>query len=93
MKKYWKSIDELKNTSEQEKTENLEEEQKNLILGLFDDGLKEKSASRRDFLKLCGFSITTAALVASCERPIQKAIPYLFKLQTYLDRIYRINMI
>ena len=37
------------------------------------------SASRRDFLKTFGFSIAAASIVASCKRPIDKAIPYLVK--------------
>ncbi|MEA3461980.1 MAG: 4Fe-4S dicluster domain-containing protein [Bacteroidota bacterium] len=35
--------------------------------------------SRRDFLKLFGFSVASAAVVSSCEKPVQKAIPYLIK--------------
>ncbi len=34
--------------------------------------------SRRDFLKLMGFSVATASL-AACEAPVRKAIPYLVK--------------
>jgi len=37
------------------------------------------SGSRRDFLKLFGFSVASAAVVSSCEKPVQKAIPYLIK--------------
>ena len=37
------------------------------------------SGSRRDFLKLLGFSVASAAVVSSCEKPVQKAIPYLIK--------------
>lgn len=35
------------------------------------------STSRRDFLKLMGFSLGYAALATSCENPVRKAIPYL----------------
>lgn len=79
MKKYWKSIEDLKKPAEKEQVDNNEDTHKNRLLDLFDSGIDEKSTSRRDFLKLCGFSLTTAAVVASCEKPIQKAIPYLIK--------------
>ncbi len=37
------------------------------------------SSSRRDFLKMLGFSVTAATLAASCETPVRKAIPYIVK--------------
>ena len=37
------------------------------------------SGSRRNFLKLFGFSVASAAVVSSCEKPVQRAIPYLIK--------------
>ena len=39
----------------------------------------EKSASRRDFLKVLGFSVTAATVAASCELPVKKSIPYLIQ--------------
>src|SRR5665647_2363877 len=39
--------------------------------------MMKKYSSRRDFLKVFGFSLSSAALIASCKRPVQKAIPYL----------------
>ncbi len=44
-----------------------------------DDNTLEATTSRRDFLKLFGFSIATAAVAASCEQPVRKAIPYLIR--------------
>ncbi|MBY5959022.1 4Fe-4S dicluster domain-containing protein [Membranicola marinus] len=35
--------------------------------------------NRRDFLKYVGFSVGAAAIAASCETPIRKAIPYVTK--------------
>ena len=40
---------------------------------------KKGNTSRRDFLKLLGFSVSYAALANSCEMPVRKAIPYLNK--------------
>jgi Fe-S-cluster-containing dehydrogenase component len=37
------------------------------------------STSRRDFLKLCGYSFASAALLASCKRPVLKALPYIIQ--------------
>jgi hypothetical protein len=39
----------------------------------------KQSTSRRDFLKTCGFSFASAALLASCKRPVQKALPYVIQ--------------
>ena len=77
MKTYWRSIDELANPQELRRQEVREEaKQKSMLL----KGDKElNSASRRDFLKTFGFSLAAASIVASCKRPVEKAIPYLVK--------------
>lgn len=48
----------------------------------YDDKTLNTSSSRRDFLKLFGFSIASAAVAASCEQPVRKAIPYLIRPET-----------
>ncbi|WP_423129204.1 4Fe-4S dicluster domain-containing protein [Gaoshiqia sp. Z1-71] len=40
---------------------------------------KAEGSSRRDFLKLFGFTVASAAIAASCEQPVQKAIPFLIR--------------
>ena len=62
-----------------EPEEKFEKEHKASVLEMFDPAIAEAKASRRDFLKLFGFSVTSAALAASCERPVQKAIPYVIQ--------------
>ena len=79
MKKYWKSPEELSygvNTSQEDK---FELDHKNSVIDLFEKDIPEKTTSRRSFLKLMGFSISAATVVAGCKRPVQKAIPYLIK--------------
>ena len=79
MEKQWRSIEEYHNGPEPEKSNNGESAHNNAILDLLDSKAVETSGSRRDFLKLFGFSVATAAVVSSCEKPVQKAIPYLIK--------------
>ncbi len=78
MKKYWKSLDEFRNVPDTER-ERHEETHKNAVLDLFQAEVAHARSSRRDFLKLFGFSLTSAALVASCEKPVIKAIPYVIQ--------------
>ena len=39
----------------------------------------QKAHSRRDFLKMLGFSVSAATIAASCRIPVKKAIPYVIK--------------
>ena len=78
-KKYWKGLEELRNDAEFVKQKNNEFQE---LLPL-DEIIHQKSTdltatNRRDFLKFMGFGIAAAAL-ASCEAPVQKAIPYVVK--------------
>ena len=79
MEKYWRSLDEYKNGPDPHVEKATEEEQKNLVLDLGSEKISGTRSSRRDFLKLVGFSFATAAITTSCEKPVQKAIPYLIK--------------
>src|SRR4029077_10620118 len=36
-------------------------------------------SSRRDFLKMLGFSTGAAVIAASCEMPVRKSIPYIWR--------------
>jgi MoCo/4Fe-4S cofactor protein with predicted Tat translocation signal len=79
MKKYWKSIEELQERQETEQLqkssgpgpelETVSEEQKPDIL----------KGNRRDFLKMFGFTVASAAIASSCEQPVRKAIPFLIQ--------------
>ena len=73
MTKYWRSIEELNDPVSFKKAEmRLEVDAKRV-------GIQNQPASRRDFLKTFGFSVAAASLVASCTKPVNKAIPYLLK--------------
>ena len=66
-KTYWKGLPELKNDASLVKNASSE----------FGNA-PEDGHSRRDFLKLMGFSVAAVSL-AACETPIRKAIPYVNK--------------
>ncbi len=78
MKNYYNSIEEFNNVPGQEE-EKFEKEHKSAVLELFEEDIAKKTSSRRDFLKVFGYSVTSAAVIASCEKPIQKAIPYVIQ--------------
>jgi len=74
-KKYYKSIEEY--VPENGSANNF----RNLIKNQnkVDEPVSTSPSNRRDFLKLFGFAIASAAVVSSCEQPVRKAIPYLIK--------------
>lgn len=79
MKKYWKSLEELKESSENTELTAVQEPEFS-IEGLTQEEVSNKMKSnRRDFLKMLGFSVSTVALATSCEQPVRKAIPFLNK--------------
>ncbi|GAO42192.1 TAT-variant-translocated molybdopterin oxidoreductase [Flavihumibacter petaseus] len=73
-KKYWQSFGELNNSAAHQK--NVQDEFKE---DLPFEGLDVQGATtpRRDFLKYVGFSTAAAAIAASCETPVKKAIPFI----------------
>ena len=76
-KKYWKSVEELKDSSIVEtlkQNEFVNEIPTDEFLG-DKDTLEGSSTTRRDFLKYVGFS-TAAVSLAACEGPVIKSIPY-----------------
>lgn len=75
-KKYYKSIEDFSSDNQSLSG--------NKNLAALEPKRKEETGSsittgRRDFLKLFGYSIASAAVLHSCEQPVQKAIPYLIK--------------
>lgn len=76
--KYWRSINELQNGKQIDHDKEEESLHKKELFSLSNKQLNTP-ASRRDFLKFMGFSISAASLAAACEKPVQKAIPYIIK--------------
>jgi MoCo/4Fe-4S cofactor protein with predicted Tat translocation signal len=72
-KTYWKGLEQL--TNDPEFVKNAEKEFPDYVPI---NGGNEEGSSRRDFLKLMGFSLAAASL-AACEAPVRKAIPYVNK--------------
>jgi MoCo/4Fe-4S cofactor protein with predicted Tat translocation signal len=77
-KKYWQSFGELNHSESFQETSKNEFKETLLPLEDLDDkGILDAKTPRRDFLKYLGFSTAAAAVAASCEMPVRKAIPYL----------------
>jgi MoCo/4Fe-4S cofactor protein with predicted Tat translocation signal len=75
-KKYWQSFGELTNSAAHQKNAQ-DEFKEDLPFDDFDaQGLSDAKTPRRDFLKYVGFSTAAAAVAASCEIPVKKAIPF-----------------
>jgi Fe-S-cluster-containing dehydrogenase component len=75
MKKDGKNPKEIKSITPGQE-ENGHEIYNDQILDLFEGDFIKRGTSRRDFLKVFGFSFASAAVMASCKRPVQKALPY-----------------
>ncbi len=75
-KQYWKGLEQLSNTPDFQERANKEFDEYLPIKGGFAEESSEPS--RRDFMKLMGFSVAAVSL-AACEAPIRKAIPYVNK--------------
>lgn len=88
-KKYWKSVEELKEDSSIVETlkqnEFVQEIPTDEFLG-DKETLENSSTTRRDFLKYVGFS-TAAASLAACEGPVVKSIPYVVQPDTIIPGV------
>jgi len=78
-KKYWRGLPELNNSKEfQAQHQNEFPEALPMDEFLASESASSSNTSRRDFLKIMGFS-TAAVALASCETPVNKSIPYVVK--------------
>jgi MoCo/4Fe-4S cofactor protein with predicted Tat translocation signal len=78
--KFWKGLSELNNSENFQAAANKEfAEPVPVEEFLGDNNLNsDNGTNRRDFLKFLGFSVTAASL-AACEAPVNKAIPYVVR--------------
>src|SRR6218665_3631784 len=82
-KKYWQNFGDLTDSERFQQAKEKEFQEELLPLEELDGkGLLDAKTPRRDFLKYLGFSTAAAAVAASCETPIKKAIPYVNKPDT-----------
>ncbi|HBY52224.1 MAG TPA: molybdopterin oxidoreductase [Marinilabiliales bacterium] len=87
MKKYWRSIEEKDDQPGSNDDEKMDESKKEFFEEMSNDLSSGTSVTRRDFLKVWGYSITAATLVASCESRVNKAIPFLIKPEEVISGI------
>ncbi|MFM7526143.1 MAG: TAT-variant-translocated molybdopterin oxidoreductase, partial [Actinomycetota bacterium] len=85
-KKYWKGLEELKQDPEFIQLAQQEFHQE-IPAEFFDEGNDKLQSSRRDFLKVMGFSLTAATIAAGCEIPVKKVAPYVFKPEDVIPGI------
>ena len=87
-KKYWQSFGELNQTQSFQESANKEFKEELLPLEDLDDkGIFDAKTPRRDFLKYLGFSTAAAAVAASCEMPVRKAVPFLNKPESVIPGV------
>src|SRR5687768_8575388 len=80
-KKYWQSFGELNDSDASKKNAADEFKTELPFADVNEKGLLDVKTPRRDFLKYLGFSTAAAVAAASCEMPVQKAVPYLNRPQ------------
>ncbi|MBL7696753.1 MAG: TAT-variant-translocated molybdopterin oxidoreductase [Chitinophagaceae bacterium] len=87
-KKYWQNFSEY-NESERFSKLSADEFREELpfIAPGSEKELDNSGSTRRDFLKYLGFSTAAAALAASCETPVKKAIPFVNKPDNFTPGI------
>jgi molybdopterin-containing oxidoreductase family iron-sulfur binding subunit len=78
-KKYWQNFGELNQSDSNKKALKDEFREELPFEELGNENIFNAKAPRRDFLKYMGFSTAAAAIAASCEMPVRKAIPFLHK--------------
>ncbi len=77
MKKYQKIPEKIEDLTIGNRSE--VEKHDGQLLELFEEDFLRQNASRRDFLRIFGFSLASAAILAACKRPVQRAIPFVIQ--------------
>ncbi len=84
---YWQSLEQLENDPAYLEKKKNEFPEPLPLKGAVEDVASPKSGNRRDFLKMLGFSVSAAALAASCEIPVKYAVPYVNKPEEIIPGI------
>ncbi len=83
-KKYWLGLEDKEGLVEDSSKEfDLEHP----VMSGIENALTKEKSTRRDFLKVLGFSVSAAAIAASCEMPVRKSIPYTIKPEEIIPGI------
>lgn len=88
MKNYWTNLNESNNFESvpSNRDDDASAHDLNTLEIIADEKFSKSLSSRRDFLKFCGFGVS-AALLASCESPVQYAIPLVLKPEEIIPGI------
>jgi MoCo/4Fe-4S cofactor protein with predicted Tat translocation signal len=76
---YWKGIEEKEQLEGFRAISDKEFSEELPVLSSITEPISLGKSNRRDFLKMLGFSVTAAAVAASCEMPVRKSIPYVWR--------------
>ena len=76
---YWKGIEEKEQSEGFRQLAEKEFRDELPVLSSITEPISTGNSNRRDFLKMLGFSVTAAAIAASCEMPVRKSIPYIWR--------------
>ena len=76
---YWKGIEEKEQLEGFRQVADKEFMDELPVLSSITEPISIGNSNRRDFLKMLGFSVTAAAVAASCEMPVRKSIPYIWR--------------
>jgi len=76
---YWKGIEEKEQLEGFRQVADKEFIDELPVLSSITEPISTGKSNRRDFLKMLGFSVTAAAVAASCEMPVRKSIPYVWR--------------
>ncbi|HEX6914509.1 MAG TPA: TAT-variant-translocated molybdopterin oxidoreductase [Chitinophagaceae bacterium] len=86
-KKHWQSFGELSNSAAYRQSAKDEFNEELPFEAGENSNFLETPAPRRDFLKYLGFSTAAAALAASCEIPVKKAVPFVNKPENMIPGV------
>jgi molybdopterin-containing oxidoreductase family iron-sulfur binding subunit len=76
---YWKGIEEKEQLEGYRAVADKEFADELPVLSSITEPVTTGKSSRKDFLKMLGFSTTAAVIAASCEMPLRKSIPYVWR--------------